>query len=56
MIYGCYDMVRPFDRLADYVPDVDVHTPECVHWIQQEQPEATNRIMLDWLAHRYPVS
>jgi len=56
MIYGRYDMVRSFDRLADYVPDIEVHTLECGHWIQQEQPEATNRIMLDWLARRYPAS
>ena len=56
MIYGRYDMVRPFDRLADYVPDLEVHTLECGHWIQQEQPEATNRFMLDWLTRRYPVS
>jgi pimeloyl-ACP methyl ester carboxylesterase len=56
MIYGRYDSVPAFDRLADYVPDLEVHTLECSHWIQQDQPEATNRIMLDWLTRRYPVS
>jgi pimeloyl-ACP methyl ester carboxylesterase len=56
MIYGKYDMVRPSDKISDYVPDLEVHTLECGHWIQQELPEATNRIMLDWLARRYPAT
>lgn len=55
MIHGRYDMVRPFDRIGDYVPDLELHTLECGHWIQQEKPEETNRLMLDWLARRYPA-
>jgi pimeloyl-ACP methyl ester carboxylesterase len=55
MIYGRYDMVRPFDRIGEYVPDLEVYTLECGHWIQQELPEEVNRIMLDWLNRRYPA-
>ncbi|HEX4098324.1 MAG TPA: alpha/beta hydrolase, partial [Caulobacteraceae bacterium] len=25
------------------------------HWTQQEKPEATSRVILDWLARRFPV-
>ena len=50
MIHGRYDMVPPNPDLAKYVPNVEIHTLECGHWIQQEQPEETNRLMLDWLA------
>ena len=50
MIYGRYDMVPPNPELGRYVPNVQTHTLECGHWIQQEKPEETNRLMLDWLA------
>jgi pimeloyl-ACP methyl ester carboxylesterase len=55
MIYGSHDMVRPFDRIGDYVPDLEVHTLDCGHWIQQEKPEETNRLMMDWISRRYPA-
>jgi pimeloyl-ACP methyl ester carboxylesterase len=51
MIYGEHDMVRKSD-MAPYVADLEVHTLPCGHWIQQEQPEATNRLLLDWLERR----
>jgi pimeloyl-ACP methyl ester carboxylesterase len=54
MIHGRYDMVQPNPALAKFVPNVEVHTLDCGHWIQQEQPEATNRLMLDWLRRHYP--
>jgi pimeloyl-ACP methyl ester carboxylesterase len=38
--------------MTPYVDDLEVHTLECGHWIQQEKPEETNRILLDWLARR----
>jgi len=28
---------------------------QCGHWTQQEKPQELNRIMLDWLARRYPL-
>lgn len=51
MIYGKHDLVPPAD-MSGHVQDLEVHTLECGHWIQQEEPEATNRILLDWLARR----
>ncbi|MBD3645872.1 MAG: alpha/beta hydrolase [Pseudomonadales bacterium] len=35
-----------------YVEDLEIHTLDCGHWIQQERPEETNRILLDWLERR----
>lgn len=49
MIYGRYDMVPPNPDLATYVPNVETHTLDCGHWIQQERPEETNRLILEWL-------
>jgi len=55
MIHGRYDMVPASERIRDFVPDVEVATLECGHWIQQERPTETNRLMIDWLARRYPA-
>lgn len=49
MIYGDRDLVPKFDRLSDYVPNVEVASLDCGHWIQQEKPEETNLIILNWL-------
>ncbi len=54
MIHGRHDMVPPNPDLARYVPDVTVHTLECGHWIQQEKPEETNALILEWLSERFP--
>lgn len=50
MIYGRYDIVGKSDRLAEFVPNVEQHTLECGHWIQQEQPAATTQLILEWLS------
>jgi pimeloyl-ACP methyl ester carboxylesterase len=43
------------EAMKPYVDDLEIVTiDDCGHWTQQEQPEETNRIMLDWLAGRYP--
>ncbi len=55
MIYGQHDIVPQSDTLADTVPNLEVATLDCGHWIQQEQPQETNRLMLDWLSRHYPV-
>ena len=52
MLHGRYDVVPQNPRLENYVPDVETHTLACGHWIQQEQPEETNRLILEWLARR----
>ena len=52
MIYGDRDPIARTERLADFVPNVTVTSLDCGHWIQQERPEETNRVMLEWLGHR----
>ena len=49
MIYGEYDVVPSLPNLQDFVPNLQTHTLECGHWIQQEKPEETTKLMLDWL-------
>ena len=55
MIYGQYDIVPPMPNLTDYAPQVETHTLPCGHWIQQEEPQRTTELMLDWLARHYPT-
>ncbi len=50
MIHGQYDMVPASPNLAQFVPNSEVVTLPCGHWIQQEQPEQTNEAMRAWLA------
>ncbi|MCL4115664.1 UNVERIFIED_CONTAM: hypothetical protein GTU68_004795 [Idotea baltica] len=49
MIYGERDMIPKFERLPDFVPNVDVISLDCGHNIQQEKPEETNQAILNWL-------
>lgn len=49
MIHGARDAIPPSDKLATFVPKVDVVMLDCGHWIQQEKPEETNRTILGWL-------
>ncbi len=51
MIYGTHDMVPQIDMSA-HVPDLEVQELECGHWIQQERPDETNALLLDWLERR----
>jgi pimeloyl-ACP methyl ester carboxylesterase len=48
MIYGEFDTVPQLD-MRDTVPQAEIHTLPCGHWIQQEEPEATNALLLAWL-------
>lgn len=50
MIYGERDVVQKSERLAEFVPNVEVVTLDCGHWIQQEKPEEINQVILKWLA------
>ncbi|MFD7732203.1 alpha/beta fold hydrolase [Kitasatospora phosalacinea] len=52
MIYGDRDQVARAGNLAEFVPDVEVVSLDCGHWIQQEKPEETNRAITKWLAHQ----
>nr|WP_235293828.1 alpha/beta hydrolase [Portibacter lacus] len=49
MIYGGQDMIPKFEQLPEFVPQVEVITLDCGHWIQQEMPEETNQSILNWL-------
>lgn len=49
MIHGQYDMVPASEKIAQFVPNVEVATLPCGHWIQQELPEQTNALISDWL-------
>jgi pimeloyl-ACP methyl ester carboxylesterase len=55
MIHGRYDIVPESPRLREAVPNVEVHTLDCGHWIQQERPTQTNELMLEWLSRNYPA-
>ena len=50
MIYGDRDLVQRSANLTTFVPGVEVVSLDCGHWIQQEMPEETNRVMVTWLA------
>ncbi|SDJ34814.1 hypothetical protein SAMN05421850_1159 [Lutimaribacter saemankumensis] len=52
MIYGTQDMIPPSETLADFVPNVEVLSIDCGHWIQQEKPNETTRAIVDWVAVR----
>ena len=49
MIYGSRDTVMRAPNLAKFVPGVEVVELSCGHWIQQELPEETTRLILEWL-------
>lgn len=49
MIYADRDMVQKSETLADFVPNVDVVTLDCGHWIQQEKPAELNEAIVSWL-------
>jgi pimeloyl-ACP methyl ester carboxylesterase len=49
MIYGTQDLVPPNPNLATFVPNVDVVELDCGHWIADERPTETTRVILDWL-------
>jgi pimeloyl-ACP methyl ester carboxylesterase len=46
-------MVQASDRIKQFVPNVEVETLDCGHWIQQEKPEETNQLILGWLRRNY---
>ncbi len=49
MIYGDRDVIPRFERLAEFVPGVEVAGLDCGHWIQQEKPAETHATILTWL-------
>jgi pimeloyl-ACP methyl ester carboxylesterase len=49
MVYGDSDLIPKSENLTEFVPNVDVVSLDCGHWIQQEMPEETTRAILNWL-------
>ncbi len=49
MIYGKMDVIPRFERITEYVPNVTEVILNGGHQIQQECPEETNKVILDWL-------
>lgn len=49
MIYGDRDVIPKSENLAGFVPNVDVVSLDCGHWIQQEKPQETTEAILNWL-------
>lgn len=49
MIYGDRDLVARNERIAEFVPNVEVLSLDCGHWISQEMPQETNQAILKWL-------
>ncbi|WP_211215885.1 alpha/beta fold hydrolase [Catelliglobosispora koreensis] len=52
MIYGDRDVIQKSENLAKFVPNVEVVSLDCGHWIQEEKPEETNQAILKWLDQR----
>ncbi|MDR2223673.1 MAG: alpha/beta hydrolase [Flavobacteriaceae bacterium] len=49
MIYGLKDTIPENENLKNIAPNLDVIRLDCGHWIQQEKPEETTRVILQWL-------
>lgn len=50
MIYGDHDMIPKSETLSDFVPNIEVESLPCGHWVQQEMPEETTALILSWLS------
>ncbi|MCJ8325103.1 MAG: alpha/beta hydrolase [Rhizobiales bacterium] len=55
MIHGDKDMIPKFEKLTEFVPNAEVVSLDCGHWIQQEKPEETNLVILQWLEKQAAV-
>lgn len=40
------------EAMKPFVEDLTIHTLDCGHWTQQEEPDQTNRLIIDWLVQR----
>jgi pimeloyl-ACP methyl ester carboxylesterase len=55
MIYGDRDTVARAERLTAFVPNAEVVSLDCGHWIQQEKPQETTEAILRWVRERSPA-
>eukprot|EP00038_Savillea_parva_P010040 m.187482 g.187482 ORF g.187482 m.187482 type:complete len:318 (+) comp17101_c0_seq1:124-1077(+) len=49
MIYGDRDVIPRAPTLSKCVPNVTEVGLDCGHWIQEERPEETTKVLMDWL-------
>lgn len=49
MIYGDRDVIPQSASLTDFVPNAEVVSLDCGHWIQQERPDEANQAIVSWL-------
>ncbi|WP_057936163.1 alpha/beta fold hydrolase [Algoriphagus resistens] len=49
MIYGEQDTIPKSENLKNIVPNLDIVSLDCGHWIQQEKPEEATQSILNWL-------
>ena len=49
MVYGARDAVQRSENLRTFVPNAEVVTLDCGHWIQQELPDEANQVIVAWL-------
>lgn len=49
MIHGDRDLIPKFEELTEFVPNAEVVSLDCGHWIQQEKPDETIQVILKWL-------
>jgi pimeloyl-ACP methyl ester carboxylesterase len=49
MIYGEQDTIPKSENLKNIVPNLEIVSLDCGHWIQQEKPEETTQAILKWL-------
>jgi len=49
MIYGERDAIPRSETLKNIVPNLDIVSLDCGHWIQQEKPAETTDRILNWL-------
>jgi pimeloyl-ACP methyl ester carboxylesterase len=59
MVMAEKDAVLPpsaADGMTDYVHDLEKRLiRDSGHWTQQEKPDEVNRVIIDWMARRFPT-
>ncbi|ATX77044.1 epoxide hydrolase-like protein [Reinekea forsetii] len=45
-------MISKFEQLPEFVPNIEIVSLDCGHWIQQEKPEETTQAIISWLGKK----